>query len=204
MAAADGGGTFGLLPRFGCYLSGGSLTHPTTLPARLGFLRRAVPPVRPLLRSRGARSSSTTGLDLWSAGTLTGRFFGGDGRASQVPGGTLGRMPCSLTPAEPLAPGHCGVRVLSPVPLRGRPRRDVHFEAPSHGLRPRCLRFAGALAVPPTQDSLLPGGQPLPGGPHTRRVPSGEFPALLTRVYITFLLPQALPGARRVAPSRCF
>jgi hypothetical protein len=76
----------------------------------------------------------------------------------------------------------------------------VNFEAQSHGLRPRCLRFAGALAVPPTQDSLLAGGQPLPGGSRTRWVPSGKFPALSTRVYITFLLPQALPGALRPSP----
>jgi hypothetical protein len=76
-------------------------------------------------------------------------FFGGDGRASQVPGGTLWTYAVLFDPGRALAPGHCGARVLSPVTQRGRPQRDVHFEARSHGLRPRCLRFAGVLTVRP-------------------------------------------------------
>lgn len=34
---------------------------------------------------------------------------------------------------------------VAPLPIPERPQRHVPFEAPSHGLRPRCLRFAGAL-----------------------------------------------------------
>jgi len=88
-------------------------------------------------------------------------------------------MPCSLTPAEPSRQAIAASGCCRPCHYGDDLSEKVHFEAPSHGLRPRCLRFAGALAVPPTQDSLLAGGQPLPGGPHTRRVPSGKFPALL-------------------------
>ena len=93
-------------------------------------------------------------------------------------------------------PGRCSEPMLSPLIRTGTTFGDnLTFEARSHGLRPRCLRFAGALAVPPTQDSLLAGGQPLPGGIHTRRVPFRRFPTLSTGVCIVFLLHQAWPGA---------
>jgi hypothetical protein len=104
-------------------------------------------------------------------------------------------------PGRALAPGHCGARVLSPLVKHGRPQRYEPFEALSHGFRPRCLRFAGALTVPPTQDSLPAGGRPLPGGIPTRRVPFRKVSDSAICVYIVFPLPQAWPGALNLAPS---
>ena len=78
--------------------------------------------------------------------------------------GPSGRMPCSSTPAEPSDQAIAAFGCCRPSCERERPRQSMTFEAHSHGLRPRCLRFADALAVPPTQDSLPAGGQPLPGG----------------------------------------
>jgi len=57
----------------------------------------------------------TASLDLWSAGTLTGAVL--RRRWQGLPGSgrdPSGRMPCSLTPAEPSRQALCGARVLSP------------------------------------------------------------------------------------------
>jgi hypothetical protein len=82
--------------------------------------------------------------------------------------------------------------VLSPLwHYQDKPRRHVPFVALSHGLRPRCLRFAGALTgqTSPTQDSLPAGGQPLPGRIH---LPGSlrEVSALSTDVYTASLFPR--------------
>jgi hypothetical protein len=100
-------------------------------------------------------------------------------------------MPCSLTPVGLLTPGHCSAGVLSPpYPIRGQPQRYVPFGAPSRGLRPRCLRFAGALTglaharlasgwwpAFAGQDCYLPG-------------PLRKVSALLTVVYIASPFPR--------------
>jgi hypothetical protein len=81
----------------------------------------------------------------------------------------------------------------APLCDENSPSKNSSFEAPSRGLRPRCLRFAGALAVPPTQDSLLAGGRPLPGGALTRWIPYGRFPA---SVGLCLHLPSPFPRLR--------
>src|SRR5262245_19517515 len=88
-------------------------------------------------------------------------------------------MPCSLAPVRLLALGQYSAGVLSHLTCHYQEDLDdVPFEAPSHGLRSCCLRFAGALAGSPTKgfrsvDNRLP----------------------------RFLLSQASPGAQRQAPT---
>jgi hypothetical protein len=109
-------------------------------------------------------------------------------------------MPCSLTPVGLLMPGHCGTGVLSPLTLRGRPQRQVPFEAHSHGLRPRCLRFAGALAGYPRKTrfrlvaNLCRAGFG-PAGSHLKGF--GSVDGCLHH----FPLSQAYPGAQCLAPE---
>jgi hypothetical protein len=69
------------------------------------------------------------------------------------------------------------------------------FEAQSHGLSARCLRFAPPPRSDDTQDSLAAGGQPLLRGTSTRRAPFEVSPPTW------FLLGQAFPGAMYVQLS---
>ena len=155
-----------------------------------------------LLLRRGGRPSAA-GLDLWSAGTLTGSCRR---REQDLPGSwgnPGGRMPCSLTPVGLLAPSRYSAGVLSPL---------CHYQDNPDDM---CLswlyRTAFGLAVyasqaplrdRPTQDSLPAGGQPLPGRIH---LPGSlrEVSALSTDVYIASPFPRLKPGAQRQALSPC-
>ena len=85
-------------------------------------------------------------------------------------------MPCSSTPAGPDAPGHCGALTRPPVRQGRRLAAGRYLEAQWHGLGTGCLRFAVALTVPPTQDSLPAAGQALPGGIGYPQGPYERFP----------------------------
>jgi hypothetical protein len=134
-----------------------------------------------------------------------GSLFGGDGGASLVPGGTLGRVPRSLPPAEPWRQAIPALGYCRPfLPIRGRPQRDVHFEARSRGLRPRCLRFAGSLRCNPRKTRFWLAANLYQAG----FAPAGfhrEVSDLESGVYIAFLLHQAYlaHSAWRTAPGTC-
>ena len=74
-------------------------------------------------------------------------------------------MPCSQTPVEPPAPGHLGAR---DVVFRHTHDVDLYdkpdFEARSHGLRPRCLRFAAEVTLAQRKTRFRAAGQPYPDG----------------------------------------
>ena len=55
--------------------------------------------------------------------------------------------------------------------------REYRFEAQSHGLHARCLRFAAWVAPGLAQDSLPAGGHPWLAGTFTRWIPLEGFGA---------------------------
>ncbi len=90
---------------------------------------------------RGFRSAPVTPVRLLDGVETTGppTFLGNPG----VP------MPCSTTPAGPGASGPYDAPARPPLKPRRRLPRTATFEALSHGLGTRCLRFAGRIAPPP-------------------------------------------------------
>ncbi len=137
------------------------------------FPRPAVPwcTLSPLPRRRMRYLARVDGIELSSSAATSGPR-----RRRGLPGSwrTLDRMPCSrlrwARGARPLQRQRCCL----PTPGQGRRPRNGDFGAPSHGLRPRCLRFAASV-TPTTQDSLPAGGHPWPVGISTRWVRSGGF-----------------------------
>ena len=157
----------------------------------------------PIVRSRGLRARFPTGLDLLISRSPSRHFTR---RRLDLPGswGIPGvGLPRSLTPAKLLAPGRYSAGVLSPVDTTPTTSATCAFRGsltqPSHllsTLRSRRYRTT-------TQDSLPAGGQPLPGGIRTRRVPFRRFQVSVDCMSTSsFLLLQALPGARCLAPHR--
>jgi hypothetical protein len=102
-------------------------------------------------------------------------------------------MPCSPTPAGPTRQAF-GRRRCCPRYVHNEGSHDNHsFEAPSHGLGTRCVRFVRSIARPSTQHSLPAAGQRCRAGLVTRRVPMKGFRVVSLH---RFPLSQALPGAR--------
>ena len=79
---------------------------------------------------------------------------------------------------------------VAPLALPGQPRRHVPFVALSHGLRPRCLRFAGALTGYHPRKTRFRLVASLCRAGFTCRVPYERFP--LCRLTSTSLPP--FPG----------
>src|SRR5262245_28408138 len=85
-------------------------------------------------------------------------------------------MPCSSTPAGTRLPWPWEEASWPPLVATTRARRGfANLGAPSHGLSTGCLRFALALTVPRTQDSLPATGQVYRVGLATHRVPTKGF-----------------------------
>ncbi len=96
----------------------------------------------------------------------------GDDKASQVPGGSVRTHALLFDPGGPNAPGPmvepealiltrpCGLPLLERA---STPAKTVGFEAQSHGLRARCLRFAARVAPRPRKTRFRPVGQTLAG-----------------------------------------
>ena len=130
------------------------------------------------------------------------RSRGGDGEVSRVPGEPSRTCP-ALRPRSDRCTRPSGfalplrVRCCLPHFRLRRLRLRLPYEAPSHGLHARCLRFVATVArycLPATQDSLPAGGPPCRAGFE----PAGfqcEVSVLLPH---RFLLTQALPGAPQV------
>lgn len=142
------------------------------------------------------------GLDLWSAGTHSGSFFGGDSWISQVPGVTpVVVCRALLTPVGLLAPGQYGAGVLPPHTLTGTTPTTRTFRGsitrPSaslstlrrrpYGIRPRKTRFR--LVASLCRAGFTPAGSPTRG-----------FRSVDDSLH-RFPLSQASPGAPRVAPT---
>ena len=125
-----------------------ALRLPAARFAALRFLRLAIPPVRPVCSQRPGRTTVGSGelvfrvpsrkLSVETAGSL--RFPS----HPRVP------TPCSQTPVGPM---HARpLRRLGAAPAsmhNGGSRNKDGFGAQSHGIRTRCLRFAGRVAPPP-------------------------------------------------------
>ena len=97
-------------------------------------------------------------------------------------------LPCSPTPA--------GSTCLAMTTRRRGPRADhdegsrdeVTFEAQSHSFSTGCLRFAGWVTPPTTQDSLPVAGSALPDG---LEYPQGSDERFQTHVMFVILLSHA-------------
>jgi hypothetical protein len=138
-----------------------------------------MPRQRPLLRWVPRVGSPTSSLVLRCSDSSTPPtrslcsrvgFAPKERRRRGLPGswGTLPCMPCSQTPVGPQCPWPFGLRPTSaPFGVAFRSIDNVGsddncpFEAQSHGLHARCLRFAATVAryfPTATQDSLPAGG----------------------------------------------
>ena len=153
------------VPRVGspaclCFARIAALRLPAVRRASLRFLRSALP----------TEGSETTGPL---------RFLGNPHMC----------MPCSATPVSFARLGRRDASLHLPAlswpsaltkasALTNPLARGNYFEAQSHGLHIRCLRFAATVAryfFTATQNSLPAGDLPWPGGLGTRRVSSRGF-----------------------------
>jgi len=176
------------------------LRLPPSVPGR-SSPRDRVPPQRHL----GVRYSWKERRILPAARDLVIRphtgtcFVGGDGRVSQVPGGSvrahaplhdLGRV----SPARPSRQVVGAFRTFQAVGCSA----TVHFGARSRGLRTRCLRFAAGVSSEPRKTRYRLVGQPWPGGIGYPLDPKRGF-SVTSRHVIP--LDQAWPGARKAGNS---
>ena len=115
------------------------LRRPNVPPTALRCLRLVVPAVAPVF----APDHPTPVVGPGALGVAAPRHLSaGDAGISQVPGEPNVPMPCSLTPAGPTSPGHCGGSAWPPFTARRRLPHCGNFGAQSHGLGTSCLRFA--------------------------------------------------------------
>ena len=123
---------------------------PTVRPGSVA-LRLTVPPARPPPFALAAGGAAPTQARIFGqpgpSPALTSAEMAGSPRFLQEPLWTYAVLsdPGRAPGARPFRRGNA----VAPVTPRGRPRRRVSFEALSHGLRPRCLRFADALTQRP-------------------------------------------------------
>ena len=100
-----------------------ALRLPAAPPALLRFLRRAVPPLRLALRSRGHKAQHPRARGLFTGFPTTG-FFDGDDRTSQVPGGPSMNVPLLSDPVGPPRSATTALRCcLPPIGRRRLPRK---------------------------------------------------------------------------------
>jgi hypothetical protein len=175
------------------FLSNGSVIRRRSLlrgvprvgsPASSLLLRRSDFPA-PLLRSLALRSAVPRHVAAETSGSL--RF-----RGNPPPHAVL------YDPGGSAAPGHSGVAllvgaaVLPSAVAQGVGTHDIcYFEAGSHGLRARCLRFAAA--VTDVRARLASGWWPTLAGRGSNPLGSiVRFPLH----HLRFLLTQAWPDAR--------
>ena len=180
-------------PRPGPRRTGSPAPHGTM--ERSDSLRTLRPPflvVRLAVPSRAPGFAPSGPTPAWGPGPFglavppRQRYRDGAAGSPRFPGRPVGPMPCSSTPAGPVAPRPDGTPAWPPIGQRRRLSAGNALEAQEHGLGPRCLRFAVALAVPPTQDSLPVAGWALPGGITNPQGCYEEFP----RFYLFSSLPE--------------
>jgi hypothetical protein len=95
-------------------------------------------------------STTDHGPGFWSAGSLKPAPQDGGDRISRVPVRPSRCMPCShQTPVRSERQAIRRSQCCLPLPTRRRLPRAYDFGAQSHGLHPRCLRFAAAVARTP-------------------------------------------------------
>ena len=170
-------GSLRLVPRLHGYYE--LLRIPAGHPAALRFLRLAIPPCARLFVSPRGVGTPPLGRGYLGCGFPNRWSDGGDGRASQVPGGPRVPMPCSPTPTEPYA------RPLRHSGAAFHHQDDVsfrieHFGAQWHGLdTPRpTLRSPGHPGT--TQGWVLAAGQLCQVGVATHRVPLRSFRSVMS------------------------
>ena len=104
------------------------------------------------------------------------RFFDGDDRTSQVPGGPHYERALLSDPGGTSALGYCRALVLSSAKwTASTPATNTNFGAQSHGPLTRCLRFAGWITPPPRKTRFRMAGQPFRAGLITRWVQTKGF-----------------------------
>ena len=143
-------------------------------PPRFVSFARRYHPRTPLFAPYGRRVPAVMGLETFgiTLGSPSRSFSDGGDRASQVPGKPLVHMPCSRTPEGLLESGHYDSRNTAFRNLDRVGSLDYgNFGAESHGLRTRCLRFAGWVTPPPRKTRFRPpasfaGRGWLPAGSH--------------------------------------
>jgi hypothetical protein len=102
-------------------------------------------------------------------------FDGGD-RTSQVPGGPRCERALLSDPGGTSALGRYRASMLSSTNWKAStPTTNTNFEAQSHGLFTRCLRFAGWITPPPRKTRFRMAGQPCPGGSDYPLGPTERF-----------------------------
>ena len=125
----------------------------------------------------------------------------GDSRISRVPARSPRYMPCSHQ--TPVGPERQAIRrsrcCLPQVAQRRLPRID-YFEAQSHGLHRRCLRFAAAVTRTPRKTRFRAVASPTRAGFDPLDL-FGRFPKRLISRHL-FPLPRALLGARHDSQYR--
>jgi hypothetical protein len=168
---------------------------PSIPPGFVAFAGRLLPvrPPRSLPRLGDAPWPRT--WISWSAGTQPASSWA----EMTGPPRFLGRS--SWTYAVLFDPGRARcvrpIRRESAVAPKGNkddPGETSSFEAPSHGLSPRCLRFAGALTRRPRKTRLRLVASLYHAGFAPAGSPTEGFPSVRNYSH-RFLLPQALPGA---------
>ena len=150
--------------------------------------------------TRSARVSPARGRALprtvfgsWSPGT-SGRDFGQWKRQDLLRswGTPIVLLPCSPTPAGPMASGLFQCPGIAPAASTAKAPAGIAFEAQSHGFGTGCLRFAGRVTPTPRKTRFRLLARLFRTGLVTRRVPSKGF-----KVYPTsILLSQVQRSAR--------
>ncbi len=168
-------------------------------PASLRCLRSAVPPEHPRFAPTGLEcDAGGQGFSLLRSGYP---FPDKGWRRQGLPGswGTRMRVPCSTTPAGPQrqALRRCAAafRHLNDVGSRNQ----ATFEAPSHGPRIRCLRFAGWVTPSPRKTRFRLLARLCRAGLNTRWVPSKGFSSYIASPFPRLRLAQS--GRSRTSGS---
>ena len=89
------------------------------------MLRLAIPRRAPAVRSRGSRAQNTSGPGVRQPGSPAGKTSRRGQDLPRFPGNPRGPMPCSSTPAGPVAPRRSGTPIWPPCCPRRRLQRVV-------------------------------------------------------------------------------
>jgi len=101
--------------------------------------------LRSLVRSRRRPNATAAGQGFGWPGDPSFRVSCGGGRASQVPGEPHCAHALLSDPGGTSAPGHLSASVLPSAIFTTSAPTITPFEAQSHGLHTRCLRFVTAV-----------------------------------------------------------
>ena len=179
-------GSLGMVPRLHCYY--GLLRLPAAPPVSLVWLQEPVPPSHPVVRSWSSRCPpSRPGLfGLWRPQPRSKVETAGPPRFL---GGPPANMPCSSTPTGPSGQAIATFGCCLPFYRRRRLPQSKSFEAPSHGLFARCLRFVAWVTPVLSRHARLASGcwPALPGG-------GGYPPGPIARFQVVYVILPPRPG----------